>query len=234
MRNFTLMILAAGFGKRMENLTNKIPKPLLKINNTTMLSNTINFFDSLGCNKIVINTHHLYENIKNYVNFQHFKKNINIIYEPDILDTGGGVKNAIRLFNNNNFLVTNSDIFWKKNNINDVKKFINQIDKIKFCCLLLSNIKDTYGINKQNGDFVFKNNYLERWDKNNPIIFYSGLQILNPIIFNDSNKIKFSMNEICDKLIKIQKLQGIIMKSNLFHIGDKTTYKKFNQNKILD
>ena len=206
MRNFTLMILAAGYGKRMENLTNNIPKPLLKINNTTLLSNTINFFYSLGCNKIIINTHYLYENIKNYINLKHFKKNIYVLYEPDILDTGGGIKNAIRLFNNNNFLVTNSDIFWKKNNINDVKKLIHQIDKIKFCLLLLSNIKGTYGINKKDGDFIFKNNYLQRWNKNDPIIFYSGLQIVNPIIFKGCNKIKFSMNEIWDNLIKKKKL----------------------------
>ena len=100
--------------------------------------------------------------------------------------------------------------------------------------MLLSNIKGTYGINKKDGDFIFKNNYLQRWNKNDPIIFYSGLQIVNPIIFKGCNKIKFSMNEIWDNLIKKKKLHGIIMKSNLFHIGDKTTYNKFNRNKILD
>ena len=47
MRNFTLMILAAGFGTRMESLTKNIPKPLLKINNSTLLTNTINFFENL-------------------------------------------------------------------------------------------------------------------------------------------------------------------------------------------
>ena len=59
MRNFTLMILAAGYGKRMKDLTNKIPKPLLKVNNTTLLSNTIDLFDSVGCTRFIINTHYL-------------------------------------------------------------------------------------------------------------------------------------------------------------------------------
>ena len=55
MRNFTLMILAAGFGMRMESLTKNIPKPLLKINNSTLLTNTINFFENLGCKKFLFN-----------------------------------------------------------------------------------------------------------------------------------------------------------------------------------
>ena len=67
MRNFTLMILAAGFGRRMESLTKNIPKPILKINNSTLLTNTINFFENLGCKKFIINTHYLHENLKNYI-----------------------------------------------------------------------------------------------------------------------------------------------------------------------
>ena len=76
MRNFTLMILAAGFGTRMESLTKNIPKPLLKINNSTLLNNTINFFEKLGCNKFIINTHYLHENLKDYINLKYSKKNI--------------------------------------------------------------------------------------------------------------------------------------------------------------
>ena len=53
MRNFTLMVLAAGFGTRMAHLTKNIPKPLLKINDTTLLTNTINYFEKLGCNKFI-------------------------------------------------------------------------------------------------------------------------------------------------------------------------------------
>ena len=74
MRNFTLMILAAGFGRRMESLTKNIPKPLLKIKNSTLLTNTINFFENLGCNKFIINTHYLHENLKDYINLKHPKK----------------------------------------------------------------------------------------------------------------------------------------------------------------
>ena len=123
MKHFTTMILAAGFGSRMQDLTEKIPKPLLKVENTTLLSNTINFFKNIGCNKFILNTHYLYKELNNYVNSKHSDKDIILIYEPEILDTGGGIKNALKFFNNKNFLVSNCDIFWKKNNILDIKNF---------------------------------------------------------------------------------------------------------------
>ena len=67
MISFNLMILAAGYGKRMNNLTYKIPKPLLKINNRELLRHDIDFFTNLGCNKIIINTHYLHNKIQNFI-----------------------------------------------------------------------------------------------------------------------------------------------------------------------
>ena len=108
-----------------------------------------------------------------------------------------------------------------------LSKIIDQIDLIQYCCLLLSKLSNANGINRDYGDFVLKNNYLRRWKKNDPVIFYSGLQILNPIIVSNFNKIKFSMNEIWDNLIKKNQLKGMLMESNLLHIGDVKTYEKF-------
>ena len=226
MRNFTLMILAAGFGTRMESLTKNIPKPLLKINNSTLLTNTINFFNNLGCNKFIINTHYLHENFIDYINLKHSKKNIYLIYEPQILETGGGVKNSLKYFDSKNFLVTNADIYWDASNTNDVNKFINIIDQFESYFLLLSNQKKTIGIERAYGDFVLDNGYVRRWIEGDPVIFFSGLQILNPKIFEKFESNKFSMNKIWDKLILEKKLKAKIMKSKLLHIGDKKTFNK--------
>ena len=55
----TALILCAGFGKRLNPLTLKTPKPLLKLNNLTMLENCINLNVKLGVKKIFLNTFHL-------------------------------------------------------------------------------------------------------------------------------------------------------------------------------
>ena len=67
MTGFNLMILAAGYGKRMNTLTHSIPKPLLKINNKELLRHNIDFFTNLGCKKIIINTHYLYNKIQHCI-----------------------------------------------------------------------------------------------------------------------------------------------------------------------
>ena len=104
------MILAAGFGKRIHPLTLNKPKPLLKIGKETLLSNTIKFLEKIGVNKVVINVHYLEEQIIEYIDKKIFKLKIEIIREKDkILDTGGGILNAIKFFKNEPFFTINPD-----------------------------------------------------------------------------------------------------------------------------
>ena len=70
------------------------------------------------------------------------------------------------------------------------------------------------------------NEYIRRWMEGDPVIFFSGLQILNPKIFENFEYDKFSMNKIWDKLILEKKLKAKIMKSKLFHVGDIKTFNK--------
>ena len=116
------MILAAGFGKRIYPLTFKSPKPLLKIGNETLLSNTIKFLELFGIKQSIINVHYLGEQIVDYINKNQFNLTINIVKEKDkILDTGGGVLNAIQYFSNEPFLVINPDTIWNSHYLKELK-----------------------------------------------------------------------------------------------------------------
>ena len=87
----TAVVLCAGFGKRLSPLTDKIPKPLLKINNITLLENTLNLIKTLGIEKVLINTFYLKKYIEDFINNKKFDLNIKIIEEKEIiLDTAGG------------------------------------------------------------------------------------------------------------------------------------------------
>ena len=98
------MILAAGFGTRLHPLTFEHPKPLLKIGNVTLLSNAIKFLELFGIKQVVINVHYLKEKINKYISNNNFNLNIRIVEEKnEILDTGGGVLNAIKYFRINHF-----------------------------------------------------------------------------------------------------------------------------------
>ncbi len=116
------MILCAGFGKRLRPLTFSSPKPLLKIGDQTLLSNTLHMLEQYGVKKAVINIHYLGNYIIDYINKNKFSMAITIVNEKDkILDTGGGILNAIDHFSNEPFIVINPDTIWNSNYLNELK-----------------------------------------------------------------------------------------------------------------
>ena len=226
MTSFNLMILAAGYGKRMKNLTESKPKPLLKINNKELLRHNIDFFLTLGCKKIVINTHYLHNQIKTFIKKYYSDNNIQLIYEPILLNTGGGIKNALSFLEGKNFLVTNADVLWKQENKKDVLNFISNYELIDTCKLLLAKDINFSGLKKTTGDFKLQNMFIKRWEQNDPHLYYTGLQIINPRIFDLIIERSFSINKLWDILITNKNIQGKILNSNIAHIGD---INAFNQ-----
>ena len=105
----TALILCAGFGKRLNPLTLTTPKPLLELNNVTILEKNINLIKKLGINKIFINTFYLKEHFLNYLKIKNFEIDIDVVEDgKNILDTGGGILNLINYSNDNN--LNNSEI----------------------------------------------------------------------------------------------------------------------------
>jgi len=222
MKNLPILILCAGFGKRMLDLTTNIPKPLLKIRNRILLGNTINFFNDIGFSNIFINAHYLHSKIEKYI-INNFNNSVNLIYEPSILGTGGGIKNVFNYTKNNKICVVNSDIFFLKDNKKDLIKFLKDTDSITHGKILLSEDKNFYGLKKMNGDFNISNGIVSKWAKGNDIIFYTGIQILSKNIFHNTTNI-FSINDIWNNLIINKNLKGSFIQSKILHVGDKKSF----------
>ena len=107
------LILAAGFGSRLKPITEKIPKALVQINGRTLLEIIVQRLIASGCSEIIINVHHLADQIKEYLVSQgNFGIKIEISDESDkLLDTGGGLKKVQWFFTHGqSFLVHNIDI----------------------------------------------------------------------------------------------------------------------------
>ena len=86
----TAIILCGGFGKRLNPITLKTPKPLIELKNITMLENCINTIIDLKIKKVLINIFHLGEQISNFIKEKKFPIDIEIIKDGDkILNTGG-------------------------------------------------------------------------------------------------------------------------------------------------
>ena len=169
-----VMILAAGYGKRLLPLTKETPKPLLKIGDKTLIQLNIEHLIKNDFTEFVINISHLGHMIENHVKEKFSNINIEFSKEDKPLGTGGGILNAIDLLGDENFLVMNSDIFHKI----DIKNLPKKIDAAHL-------IGVPNPSHNQEGDFCIKDNKVVIDEFND--LTWSGISIINPIIFKEKN-----------------------------------------------
>ena len=221
----TALILCAGYGKRLNPLTLKTPKPLLKLNDLTLLENTINLIIKLNIKKIKLNTYYLQDQIKEFVEKKNFKTEIEIISDGEkILDTGGGILNMIQSSDEDNFIVFNPDTVWNLDYLKIIKEmedfyFSNKINNI----LLVVEKYLSFDKNFK-GDFSLIKNLLKKENTNNYI--YTGCQIINKKIFDHIDNKNFSILEIWNKLISEKKLFGFQSQNKFYHVTDLEIYNK--------
>ena len=223
----TALILCAGYGKRLQPITNDIPKPLLKIKNINLLDNALNFVQSLGISNIKINTFYLSEKIQNFIKSKNYPLNIDVVSDGEkILDTGGGIFNLIKQSEDEDFLILNPDTLWNSNYINILKEMEKYYFKNKVKNLLMVVNKNKSFDVRFKGDFSLDKNRLSK-EINNEYIF-TGCQILNKKVFQKKNDNIFSITEIWNDLINNRELHGYESKIEFVHLTDIEIFKKLN------
>jgi len=226
------IILAAGFGKRLNPLTLNCPKPLLKIGSETLLSNTIKFLEEYKIKNVIINVHYLKEQIIDYISKKKFNLKITIVEEKDeILDTGGGILNAIKHLSKEPILTINPDTVWNFSYLKELKLMEEafHLSKKTKCYMLLINKNKSFDKDFK-GDFNLENNFINKKNKDNFKYIYTGLQILKPEIFSNMDEKVFSINKIWNKLIANKEINGIESQIEFFHISTLKIYKTLIEN----
>jgi len=225
----TALILCAGFGKRLNPLTLKTPKPLININDTTLLQNTINLLEKLDIQNIKINTYYLQDQIVDFVLKNKMKFKIEIIKDGDkILDTGGGIFNLIKSSNEDDFIIFNPDTVWNSNYVEVIQNMIDFYYNKNLNNLLMVVNKNKSFDERFIGDFELKENKLLKQEQNNFI--YTGCQIINKNLFKNIKDISFSILNIWNQQIKKEMLFGYESNENFVHITDLEIYKRLTKN----
>lgn len=221
----TALILCAGYGKRLNPITLKIPKPLIEINEITLLENSINFLEKLEIENIKINTYYLHNQIQDFILNYKSNSKIEILNDGnEILDTGGGILNLINRSDENDFIVLNPDTVWGDNYL---KTTINMMDyyfqkKVKNLLMIVN--KENSFDERMRGDFSLSNEKLLKNKENNFI--YTGLQIINKSLFTNEKVMPFSVTKIWDEAIKNKMLYGFESKEQFIHLTDLEIYNK--------
>ena len=226
------MILAAGLGSRMKPLTLKIPKPLIKVRSKNLLERSINLLENHGVEQIIINVHHLADQVEKFISNIKSKVKITISDEKDLLlDTGGGVKEGTKIFDKNPFFVLNPDTLWLTDYLGEMKSLEKIYFDNKKPCLLLVNKRLSFDTSFK-GDFNLKNNIVSKDVKNNFI--FTGLQLLDRNYLDPINKKVFSINEVWNNLINNNQLYGFESSQKFYHLNTEEMYNKISNLDFTD
>ena len=226
----TALILCAGYGKRLNPITLTEPKPLLKVNEITLLENCINLIKLLGIKNVIINTFYLKKKIENFIKKKNFNLDIKIINDGKvILNTGGGILNMMNSSDESDFMIFNPDTVWNNNYIKILQNmqkfyFSNQVKNI----LLLVD-KNLSFDKKLKGDFNLEENIIKKNDKST--LIYTGCQIINKNLFKSYTVNNFSISEIWNDLINKNELHGYESLEDFYHLTNLGVYKQLLKNK---
>ena len=209
------LILAAGYGMRMDNLTKDIPKPLLKIKNKTLISYAIDLIKNMSFDKIYINTHYKHSMLERFVSENY--PDISISYEETILGTGGGIKNIQR----NDTVILNTDNLWDQSFENELEKSIKFFDENKsFDSVLLINSKNN------NFDLEVNNEGLINFPSKLCNTSFQGCHIIRKNSLHPYPEI-FNIQDFWKDCSLNEKIYGYETTKINAHVGTKDEYLKY-------
>ena len=223
------MILCAGRGQRMGYKTKYIAKPLIKIQNRSILKTNINYLTSIGIKNCIINNSYKYITIQKFIknySYKYAKPKMYSSFEKERLETGGGVKKALPLFDKNKMLIINGDsLLLRKEHLCPVKKLLKNFNSdYMSILLLLSPVNKTIGYYGR-GDFIIKSrsvsSRIERKKNNtsNKSFVFTGWQIIKKEIFNEIKKDNFSLNLLYNKAEFEKSLFAITLDGYFLHVS---------------
>lgn len=204
------IILAAGEGKRFGDITKTIPKPLIKLDELSLIEHNILLLRKFGFNDLVINVSYLSNLIIEFLG-SGSRYNVNINYSvenPGPLETGGGIQNALKILGNEPFLVINSDIYTDCK-LSDIKVNNNDLAAL----VMVKNPP-----HNTNGDFSLDNKRITLSNKNT--MTYSGIGIYKPEIFSKYKIKKYKLIDVLLEHIKNNKISGDEHKGIWYDVGD--------------
>lgn len=233
-------ILAAGRGKRMLQLTDDKPKPLVEVAGKCLIDYNVQRLKNAGIKDCVVNLCYKGEMIKEHLRQENA---LHFIFseEEEALETGGGIKHALPKMKREPFVVVNSDALWTEaEGGNLIKEMIDAWDESKFdMMLMLLPVENSFQTMK-NGDydideqgFPVRRKTPEKQSK----YLYGGVLIVHPRVFDNEPEGRYWLIDIFDKLEKNHRLGYYIHKGKWFHVGNpeatQVAEKYFSENPLF-
>jgi len=195
------MIFAAGFGTRMGALTAQRPKPLIEVAGRPLIDHALDWADDAGLGRVVVNTHYLGDQIADHLR----GRDVAISHEPAILETGGGLRQALPLLGDGPVMTLNPDTLWA--GPNPLTLLRAAWDPARMDALLLCLEPVSTRGRSGPGDFTLSSDGL--LTRGGPVV-YGGAHILKPEGLHGIAEDAFSLNVLWNRMIAAGRLHGLV------------------------
>jgi len=215
------MVLAAGLGLRMRPLTDRLPKPLVRVADRALLDHALDKLADADVGQAVVNVHYLPDQIIEHVAGRTRPK-VTISDERDrVLGTGGGVVKALPLLGDTPFFHLNADTMWIDGVRPNLGRMAEAFDPAQMDILLLMAPTTTSIGYSGRGDYsMLPNGALRRRREQQVVPFvYAGAAILSPSLFVDAPRDEFSLTKIFDRANEQERLFGLRLDGVWMHVG---------------
>ena len=249
----TALILCAGYGTRLRPLTDKLPKPLLPVRGKPAIFIVMDKLRAAGVDDFLINVHHLPEKFAEIFNLppDSFKRgrlakthycgsSLRLVFEPQILDTGGAVKNILPFIDTSKPLVVhNGDIYFDcpaDEFISAAQENVSDAACAATLCLRSGGNMPNVGADSLGNVCDMRFALAAPYEK---IAQYAGFFVLNPLIFDRFRRAKtdkFSVVDIfLDALRAGERIAGFFADGGEWaDIGTRAEYARLNSRGLPD
>lgn len=208
---FPLMIFAAGFGTRMGRLTETCPKPLLQVAGKSLLDRALTLGEEATVARTVVNAHYLHERIIDHLEGHDVVVSVET---PELLDTGGGLRQALPFLGTSPVFTLNPDAIWTGPNPLTALARAWKPDRMDALMMLIP--PEAAGAREGRGDVELD---AQGHVRRGGALIYGGAQLVKTESLRDIRQIRFSLNILWDRMIAKKRLFGIIHSGGWCDVG---------------
>jgi MurNAc alpha-1-phosphate uridylyltransferase len=215
------MVLAAGLGTRMRPLTEKIPKPLVKVAGKTLLDHILDRLAAAGVEAAVVNVHHFAEQMETHLAARTRPCIILSDERGQLLGTGGAVVKALPQLGDAPFFHVNADTLWIDSGMPNLTRLAAAFDAATMdALLLLAPVEASIGYAGR-GDFTMAadGRLKRRGDQEVAPYVFAGAAILSPALFEAAPQGEFALTMLFDRAAKAGRLHGLRLEGLWMHVG---------------
>lgn len=216
----TAMILAAGLGTRMRPLTDTRPKPLVEVSGKALIDYNFDRLDAADISTAVVNVHYLADVMEAHLRARTSPKIIITDERAEILNSGGGVKNALNFLGVSPFFCLNADTIWMDGPRSNLQRMRERYRPDEMDILLLvAPTTTTIGWDNR-GDFILNQDGRLSWPEQGLVapFAYCGVAILHAGLFVDTPRI-FSLVQLFNRAMEKGRLFGLRLDGVFMHVG---------------